>query len=168
VLGATGRGSHEQAGLPGDAVDIWMGTLSKALAGCGGYIAGPAALIEQLRYGAGGFVYSVGLAPPLAAASHAALAAMLAEPERVARLRANARLFLDTARAAGLETGHAQGHAVVPVIAGSSLKAVRWSNALLAAGVNVQPILPPAVEERAARLRFFLSQMHDAAQTKIN
>jgi 7-keto-8-aminopelargonate synthetase-like enzyme len=53
---------------------------------------------------------------------------------------------------------------VVPVIAGSSLKAVRWSNALLAAGLNVQPILPPAVEERAARLRFFLSQMHDAAQ----
>jgi 8-amino-7-oxononanoate synthase len=164
VLGATGRGLHEEAGVPGDAVDIWMGTLSKTLAAAGGYIAGPAALIEQLRYGAGGFVYSVGLAPPLAAAAAAALALLRAEPERVARLRANAALFLETARAAGLDTGRAQGFAVVPVIAGSSLKAVRWANALFAAGIHVQPIIHPAVEERAARLRFFLTSAHTPAQ----
>jgi 8-amino-7-oxononanoate synthase len=63
-----------------------MGTLSKALASCGGYIAGSKVLIELLRYSAPGFVYSVGLPPPMAAAALAALSVLQAEPERVARL----------------------------------------------------------------------------------
>src|SRR5690606_10882975 len=61
VLGATGRGLAEHCGVDGAKIDIWMGTLSKAYASCGGYIAGNTELIELLRYAAPGFVFSVGL-----------------------------------------------------------------------------------------------------------
>ncbi|MBN9402328.1 MAG: aminotransferase class I/II-fold pyridoxal phosphate-dependent enzyme, partial [Burkholderiales bacterium] len=164
VLGEKGYGLHEHFGIEGRDVDIWMGTLSKTLSGCGGYIAGERALVEQLKYAAPGFVYSVGIAPPLAAASLAALALMRAEPERVARLKQRGQFFLRQARAAGLDTGLSQGYSVIPVILGSSLKAVRLSNQLFEHGVNVQPIIHPAVEEKAARLRFFLSSEHTEAQ----
>ncbi len=164
VLGEKGYGLHEHFGIEGRDVDIWMGTLSKTLSGCGGYIAGERALVEQLKYAAPGFVYSVGIAPSLAAASLAALALMRAEPERVARLKQRGQFFLRQARAAGLDTGLSQGYSVIPVILGSSLKAVRLSNQLFEHGVNVQPIIHPAVEEKAARLRFFLSSEHTEAQ----
>jgi 8-amino-7-oxononanoate synthase len=160
VLGKTGRGAREHFGVAGKDVDIWMGTLSKTLAGCGGFIAGERALVEHLKYAAPGFVYSVGMSPPLAAASLEALRLMLREPERVERLRDRARRFLHRMRSAGIDTGYAQGHAVVPVITGSSLQAARLSNRLFEASINVQPIIYPAVEEKSARLRFFLSATH--------
>jgi 7-keto-8-aminopelargonate synthetase-like enzyme len=164
VLGATGRGVAEQCGVDPSEVDIWMGTLSKTLSGCGGYIAGRRTLVDVLRYAAPGFVYSVGLAPPLAAASLAALEIMLAEPERVTRLQHNAALFLRLAREAGFDTGHSAGLGIVPVIAGSSVGAARLAAALFEQGINVQPILFPVVPERSARLRFFLSSEHTAAE----
>lgn len=164
VLGNTGRGIREHFGLAGTAVDIWMGTLSKALAGCGGYIAGERALVEHLKYAAPGFVYSVGISPPLAAASLEALHLMQAEPERVRRLNERARQFLELAQGHGIDTGLSAGHAVIPAIIGSSLKAAKASNKLFERGINVQPILHPAVEERAARLRFFVSCLHSEAQ----
>lgn len=160
VLGANGKGIHEHFGVSGKDVDIWMGTLSKTLAGCGGYIAGESALVENLKYAVPGFVYSVGIAPPLAAASLTALGIMRREPERAARLRERGSQFLQQMRAAGLDTGHSQGYAVIPVITGSSLKATRLSNRLFEAGINVQPIIYPAVAEKTARLRFFLSALH--------
>lgn len=166
VLGETGKGIREHFGVPGKDVDIWMGTLSKTLAGCGGYIAGERALVEHLKYAAPGFVYSVGIAPPVAAASLAALGVMLKEPERVTRLQENGRLFLKAAKENGLDTGTSQGFAIVPAITGSSLKAAKLSNRLFERGINVQPIIYPAVEERVARLRFFLSCMH--TETQIN
>ncbi len=166
VIGATGKGIREHHGVAGKDVDIWMGTLSKTLAGCGGYIAGERALVELLKYNAPGFVYSVGIAPPLAAASLAALKIMQKEPERVARLHENAQRFLTLARAAGFDTGSSQGFAIVPIITGSSLKAAKLSNRLFERGINVQPIIYPAVEEKAARLRFFLSSLHTEGQIR--
>jgi 8-amino-7-oxononanoate synthase len=160
VMGDTGMGIREHFGLDGSAVDIWMGTLSKTLAGCGGYIAGESALVEHLKLAAPGFLYSVGMSPPLAAASLAALERLKAEPERVSRLHARSRLFLDLARDAGIDTGYSAGLAVIPAICGSSLRAARLSEALFDRGINVQPILYPAVEEKAARLRFFVSSEH--------
>jgi len=166
VLGPTGRGVAEHCGVDPGGVDIWMGTLSKTLCACGGYIAASRDLVEYLRCSAPGFVYSVGMSPPVAAAATAALAVMLAEPWRVARLNANARLFLQEARAAGLNTGNSVGAAIVPVIIGSSIRAARAADLLFRRGVNVQPILHPAVPERSARLRFFLSSLHTEAQVR--
>ena len=166
VLGARGLGIREHFGVDGAAVDIWMGTLSKSLAGCGGFVAGERALVENLKFAAPGFVYSVGMAPPLAAASLAALQCMLAEPGRVRTLQARGRLFLELARAAGIDTGTSTGNAVVPAIIGSSIRAARLSHALLARGINVQPILHPAVPEKSARLRFFVSSEHTEEQIR--
>jgi 8-amino-7-oxononanoate synthase len=164
VLGATGRGIHEHYGIEARDVDIWMGTLSKALAGCGGFIAGEQALIDILRHLAPGFLYSVGLAPALAAASLASLECMVAEPQRVAQLHERGKQFLDEARRLGLNTGTSAGYSVVPVITGSTVKAVQWSNALFEQGINAQPIFYPAVEEKLARLRFFICSTHTPEQ----
>jgi len=166
VLGETGKGIREHYSLRGTAVDIWMGTLSKSLAGCGGFIAGERALVEHLKYAAPGFVYSVGMSPPLAAASLEALKIMKAEPDRVARLRERSSQLLSLARSHGIDTGLAQGYAVVPAIIKNSLKAARISNELYEHGINVQPIIYPAVEERAARLRLFVSCLHTEAQLR--
>ena len=166
VVGTRGHGMHEYYGIDPNEVDIWMGTLSKTLSACGGYIAGNASLIEWLKHSAPGFVYSVGLAPALAAAALESLAIMHAEPERVARLHANAALFLGLAREAGFDTGTASAHAIIPVILGSSIAAARYSQLLLARGINVQPIIYPAVAEKAARLRFFISSEHTDADIR--
>lgn len=160
VLGETGRGSHEHAGLDGRAVDIWMGTLSKTLVSCGGYIAGSAELIEYLKFQSPGMVYSVGLSAPTAMASLTALEIMRREPERVARLRRNGQRFCARARAAGLDLGLTWEAAIVPVIVGDSLRTVVLASRLLDRGINAFPIIPPGVPEKSARLRFFVTADH--------
>ncbi len=164
VLGATGQGVAEQCGVDPGMVDIWMGTLSKALSSCGGYVAGRKRLVDWLRHTAPGFVYSVGLAPPLAASALESLRLLRAEPWRVARLQANAALFLRLARGAGFDTGSSAGLGIVPIILGSSLRTAELAAAAFAEGVNVQPILFPVVPEGSARLRFFLSAEHTAEE----
>lgn len=160
VLGATGKGSAEHWGINPTDVDIWMGTLSKTLSGCGGYIVGNRTLVNILRNTAPGFVYSVGMSAPVAAAAIASLEIMQDEPKRVEMLHARAALFLQLAKQAGLETGTAEPYAVIPIIVGSSRKAVQLSNKLFEHGINAQPIIHPAVEEKAARVRFFISSEH--------
>ncbi|WP_416137624.1 aminotransferase class I/II-fold pyridoxal phosphate-dependent enzyme [Halomonas sp. HK25] len=164
VLGRRGLGLREHFDVPPGDVDIWMGTLSKALAGCGGYIAGCREMVETLRYLAPGFLYSVGLPAQVAAPSLAALQLMQQEPERVEQLHDISRYFLEQARARGFDTGHSLGAAVVPIIVGSSPLAARLSHELFERGINVQPILHPAVPEKSARLRFFLSCEHTREQ----
>ncbi|MGH7125211.1 MAG: aminotransferase class I/II-fold pyridoxal phosphate-dependent enzyme [Stellaceae bacterium] len=166
VMGKRGFGIREHFGLKGEDVDIWMGTLSKALASCGGYITGSEALMFSLRYGAAGFMFSVGQSPADAAAAVAALHVMQAEPERVERLRARGRLFLEIARQHGLPTGSAQGYSIVPVIVGDSMRCIRLTQALFRRGIHVQPILHPAVDEHEARLRLFLTCMHTDEQIR--
>jgi 8-amino-7-oxononanoate synthase len=166
TLGPNGRGIGEHFGVDRSDVDLWMGTLSKSFGSCGGYIAGSQALAEYLRYTAPGFVYSVGLSPSNAAAALASLELLKKEPQRVRRLQQRARLFLELARQHGLNTGHSQDSPVVPIILGNSIHCLQLSRALFARGINVQPILYPAVEERAARLRFFLTSMHTEKQIR--
>lgn len=164
VLGANGLGLREHQGVAARDVDIWMGTLSKTLSGCGGYIAGSKALVEMLRYFAPGFLYSAGMPAQVAAPALKVLELMPREPHRVARLHAISGYFLQSAKARGMDTGASIGVAVVPVIVGSSPLATRLSQALFEQGINVQPIVHPAVPENSARLRFFLSCEHTRAQ----
>ncbi len=166
TMGRTGRGIGEHAGIDRAAVELWMGTLSKSLASCGGYIAGSAELVEYLKYTAPGFVYSVGISPPNAATALAALNLLRREPQRVSRLHALSTLFLELARERGLDTGRAGGTPVIPVIVGNSVKCLRLSRALFRRGINVQPIISPAVPEHAARLRMFITTNHTEAQVR--
>lgn len=164
VLGATGRGIAEEQNVPPTDVDIWMGTLSKSLAATGGYIAGSKALIEILKYTTPGFVYSVGLSPPVAAAAHAAIDVMRAEPERLHRLRDNGQYFLSGAKARDLDTGLSIGAAIVPMIIGNSAQAIILADRLLARGFNIVPAIFPGVAENQARLRVFITSQHSAGQ----
>ncbi len=164
VLGKTGGGIAQECGVDPKDVDIWMGTLSKTLSGCGGFIAGAHTLVEYLKFSAPGFVYSVGMPPAVAAAAIACFDLLAREPERVAKLHANGLHFIEKAKEAGLDTGMSTGHAVVPVMVGDSLRAVHLCNRLLERGVNALPIVHPAVPERSARLRFFITSDHSFEQ----
>jgi len=164
VLGATGRGLFEYCQVEPCEVDIWMGTLSKTLVSCGGYIAGPQALIDFLKFKAPGMVYSVGLPATATVAASTALELMLEEPDRVSGLQANGKAFRDKALAAGFDVGTSWGYAVTPIILGDSLRTVLLADMLAALGHATVPVFPPGVPERMARLRFFLSSSHTHKQ----
>ena len=164
TMGAHGRGIGEHFGINPSDVDIWMGTLSKSFGSCGGYIAGKKELVEYLKYTAPGFVFSVGLSPTNTAAAIASLQVLKREPMRVTRLKDASRLFLTEAKKRGLNTGSSGETAVIPVITGNSLHALQLSRRMIESGVNVQPILYPAVEESATRLRFFINSTHTNQQ----
>jgi 8-amino-7-oxononanoate synthase len=166
VMGPHGRGISEHFGVDPKDVEFWMGTMSKGLGSSGGYIAGCKSLIQYLKYTAPGFVFANGLPPVNAAAAIAALRILEEEPERVARLAANAKLFLSLAKSRGLNTARSKDTAVVPVILGNSLHAVQLSEAMFKRGISVQPIMHPAVEESAARLRFFITAKHNEQQIR--
>jgi 7-keto-8-aminopelargonate synthetase-like enzyme len=91
---------------------------------------------------------------------------MKAEPELLTTLRRNAALFLELATDAGVDTGDSRGTPIIPCIVGDSLKTLKLSNALLRHGVNVNPILYPAVPEELARLRFFVTSCHSEEQIR--
>ncbi|MEW2138030.1 aminotransferase class I/II-fold pyridoxal phosphate-dependent enzyme [Streptomyces sp. NPDC005409] len=166
TIGATGRGVGEHFGIDRSAVDLWSGTLSKALASCGGYVAGSRSVVEYLRYTVPGFVYSAGMTPADTAASLTALRVLRAEPQRVARLAKNAALFVRLANEAGIDTGDSHDTPVVPCIVGDSMKTLRLAEALFREGISVNPILYPAVPEELARLRFFLTCDHTPEQIR--
>jgi 7-keto-8-aminopelargonate synthetase-like enzyme len=160
TIGKGGCGIGEYFGINPSDVDIWMGTLSKSFASCGGYVAGNKSLIEYLKYTAPGFVYSVGMSPPNAAAALAAIKLLKSEPERVMRLQQRAKLLLKLLNESGIDTGNSQDSPVIPVILGNSLQCLQLSQLLFHRGINVQPIIYPAVPENSSRLRFFISSTH--------
>jgi 8-amino-7-oxononanoate synthase len=164
VLGSRGRGICEHFGVNPREVDILMGTLSKTLASCGGYLAGSQETIDYLRYTLPGFIFSVGLAPPLTASAKAALEVLQEEPYRVERLRQLSNYFWRGCQQLGLPLGSSEGTPVVPIILGDSQACSRLCWQLKERGIEVKPIIYPAVEESAARLRFFLSYDHTEEQ----
>ncbi len=166
TIGPGGRGIAANFDIDPRRVDLWMGTLSKSLGSCGGYIAARREIVEYLKYTAPGFVYSVGLSPANTAAALASLKQVEAHPEKVYQLQQNSELFLALAKEAGLDTGKSRGTPIIPVITGSSPLALRLADRLFRSGVNVQPILHPAVEEKAARLRFFITSDHSSEQIR--
>lgn len=160
VLGSTGAGIGEHYGIDRSDVDLWMGTISKSFASCGGYIAADKNLIEYLKYTAPGFVFSVGMTPPNAAAALAAIRLMRREPRRLEQLRKNALLFLQLTRQAGLHTGTSHDSPVIPVILGNTAACIELYRRLYEHGILALPVIYPAVPENASRLRFFISSLH--------
>ncbi|MFF3721684.1 aminotransferase class I/II-fold pyridoxal phosphate-dependent enzyme [Streptomyces erythrochromogenes] len=160
TVGEHGRGVGEFFGVGRSDVDLWMGTLSKSFASCGGYLGGSARMVRWLRHTLPGFVYSVGLTPANAAAALAATELITAEPHRVRALRRNAGLFLRLAAAAGLPTGSSADTPIVPVVLGDSARTLHVADRLFARGVVADPIFHPAVDEGLSRLRFFVTSEH--------
>jgi 8-amino-7-oxononanoate synthase len=160
VLGATGRGICEHAGVDPNRVDLIIGTLSKTLASCGGFIAARRSITEWMRYTLPGFVYSVGLSPVITAAARAALQLMQDETWRIHQLAQNAELFRRCAHEAGLDTGPAIGRGVVPILFASSRETMLASQHLLEHGFYCPPIVQIGVPKDQPRLRFFISASH--------
>lgn len=161
VLGEHGRGLSELCGVDPRRVDLITGTLSKTFASCGGFVAAAAETVQWLRFTLPGFVYSVGLSPPIAAAARRALSILVEERWRVAWLRENAELFVATARSLGLETGTAVGRGIVPVFFRSNEETLFASQALLKEGFYCPPVVQVGVPKNQPRLRFFLSAAHE-------
>ncbi|MFJ6699470.1 aminotransferase class I/II-fold pyridoxal phosphate-dependent enzyme [Streptomyces sp. NPDC091272] len=167
VLGGRGAGAAEHWQVPPHEVDVHMGTLSKALASCGGYIAGNRELITHLRHTAPGFIYGTGIAPSAAAAALAALGQLRARPQLAATARRRADLFRTLARERGLDTGRStDGSGVVPIITGGAGCALRLADRMRRRGISVAPFIPPAVEESQSRLRFFVTAGHSEEQIR--
>ncbi|MFE6397992.1 aminotransferase class I/II-fold pyridoxal phosphate-dependent enzyme [Streptomyces alboflavus] len=160
VLGRTGRGIGEYFGVDRADVDLWMGTLSKAIGSLGGYVAARRPIVEYLKFTAPLHIFSTGISPASTAAALEALRVVRDEPERVARLRHLAEHFRDTARARGYDIGVSRASAVIPVVIGGWEETMALSNALLRLGVNVMPIGHPAVPRDECRLRFFVNADH--------
>ncbi|MBQ3389163.1 MAG: aminotransferase class I/II-fold pyridoxal phosphate-dependent enzyme [Thermoguttaceae bacterium] len=166
VLGKTGRGIGEFFNVNRRDVDLWMCTLSKTFGACGGYIAGRQELIDYLKYTTPAFMFSAAMSPPVAAAALASIRLLEREPQRCEQLRANSRFFKKTANELGLNTGLATESGVVTVVIGNSVKCLKLSKYLFDHGVNANPILHPAVEEKAARIRFFLTWSHTESEMR--
>ena len=166
VMGKTGRGSFEHFGIDPREVDIWMGTLSKTLGSCGGYICGSHDLIEMLKYHAPGFVYSVGLSPPATAAALAALRVLKSDPARVAKLCGQRTPIRRGGQEGRPRHDDQRGLSVVPVMVGDPVRAVRLTDRLLERGINALPIIHPAVPMKAARIRFFITSKHTPEQIR--
>jgi len=164
TMGPGGRGICDFFGVDPAEGDLWMGTISKALGAGGGYLAGGERLVRYLGFTTPAFVFSTACSPPNAAAALEGLRVIGREPWRVTRLRERSELFLKLAADCDLDTGSSGDTPVIPVIVGSSTRAILVSQMLLERGINARPILYPAVRETAARVRFFITAEHGEEQ----
>ena len=164
VIGETGGGVDEYFGLKGDEIDIKMGTLSKGLGACGGYLCGSRNLIEYQRYLLPGFVFSVGIAPPLAAAALESIRLIRSDPTIMQAMRRNVECFVAEAKRHRFNIGLAGKTAILPVLVGDENAAGHLSTAMRKAGVFVPPAVYPAVPRGEARLRFCVTAAHKPDQ----
>ncbi len=165
VLGARGAGASELFGVE-DRVDLRMGTFSKSLASCGGFIAGPHDVIDYLRIQSRAFLFTASAVP---AAVGAALAALLVVrsadgPPLFAQVLDNARYLEDGLHALGYRVIRTpQTTPIIPVLVEDDWKAVLLWRALYDAGVFVNTALHPAVPPGGALLRTSVMATHDRA-----
>lgn len=164
VIGPHGGGVDDYFGLDSRDIDIKMGTLSKALGTCGGYIAGRQELIDYLKYSLPGFVFTAGISPPLAAACKKAVELIQEDSSIVRKLHDNIAYFVRGAKERGFDTIGAGESAIVPVMVGEDNLAFQISHELLEMGVFVPPAVFPAVAKGQSRLRFSLSAAHSTEQ----
>jgi 8-amino-7-oxononanoate synthase len=165
VLGVRGAGASELLGVERD-VDLRMGTFSKALASCGGFIAGPHEVIDFLRISSRAFLFTAAAVPAAVGAALAALRVVRSGegPQLFTLVLDNARYLSDGLRSLGFEVvddGSAITTPIVPVVVGDDWKAVLLWRALYDAGVYVNVALHPAVPPAGALLRTSVMATHD-------
>ncbi|MGD8339169.1 MAG: glycine C-acetyltransferase [Gammaproteobacteria bacterium] len=166
VLGEHGRGTHEHYGLgcSESEIDIITSTFGKALGGGnGGFVAGPADLIDYLIQRSRPHLFSNALAPATVCAAIKALDILEREPERVAQLHANVRQMRDGLRAQGFDVIDSPT-GIIPIMIGDTAEAIRLSDRLLALGIFVIGFGFPVVPEGKARLRVQMSAAHTSSQ----
>ena len=158
VLGETGGGAIEHFGLENRGV-IQMGTLSKAIGGLGGYVAGSTALIDFLINRARGFIFTTGLPPATLAGASAAIDVIRSNPELRQRLSCNVLLLKNALLERGFQLLPSQTQ-ILPLLLGSVDVASRFAETLLSHGVYAPAIRPPTVPEGTSRLRISVMASH--------
>ena len=161
VIGPHGAGTADYFGLESPRL-IRLGTLSKAFGGEGGFVAGPAVLIDYLRHKARPFVFSTAPSPATAATALKALEIVRTEPHRRERLHANAQRLREGLRNLGYAVPDAPTP-ILPVMVGDPGRAVALSKALEARGVLAPAIRPPTVPDGTSRLRVTAMATHTAS-----
>jgi len=161
VVGRTGRGLAEHYGCA--HADVTVGTLSKAVAAEGGFVAGSKKLIEFLKNKARSFIFTTAMAPAVAAAANANLKYIDAHPERVQTLQDNVKYFCDALRSAGFQIPPTAS-AIVPIIIGDEARALEISATLQKRGILIPAIRYPTVAKGQARLRASLMATHTREQ----
>jgi 8-amino-7-oxononanoate synthase len=165
VLGKSGAGSIEEAGLDQDAAPVMMATLGKALGVAGAFVAGSADLIQGLVQFARTQIYTTAMPPALAAATRVAIRLAREEGWRREKLNRLICQFREGAAARGISLAESRSP-IQPVPIGRSDAALRASNELEAAGFFVPSIRPPTVAENSARLRITLSAAHEESEVE--
>src|SRR4051794_35350957 len=165
VLGARGAGASELMGVEGD-VDLRMGTFSKSLASCGGFIAGSHEVVDYLRVTSRAFMFPAAAVPAAVGAALAALRIVRSQegPQLFGRVLENAAYLGEGLRRLGfrvIEDEHTT--TIIPVVVGDDWKAVLLWRALYDAGVYVNVALHPAVPPAGALLRTSVMATHDRA-----
>ena len=161
VLGKTGRGLAEHYGCA--HADVTVGTLSKAVAAEGGFVAGKQQLIDFLRNKARSFIFTTAMAPAVAAAACNNLRYIDAHPERVQNLRDNVKFFCEALQHEGVKVEQSPS-AIVPIVIGDEARALEISAKLQNAGILIPAIRYPTVAKGQARLRASLMATHTHEQ----
>jgi glycine C-acetyltransferase len=158
-MGKTGRGTHEHHNVI-ERIDVITGTLGKALGGAsGGYTSGKKEMIELLRQRSRPYLFSNSVAPPIVAASIAAIDYLMSSTELRDKLMDNTKYFREKIASIGLEVLPGE-HPIVPVMFGDAMPAVKMAEKLLEKGVYVIPFSFPVVPKGKARIRTQVSAAH--------
>jgi len=157
VVGKTGRGLAEHYGCA--HADVTVGTLSKAVAAEGGFVAGRQQLIDFLRNKARSFIFTTAMAPAVAAAACNNLRYIGSHPERVRQLQDNVKFFCEALKREGLGVQPSPS-AIVPIVVGDEARALEVSATLQERGILIPAIRYPTVARGQARLRASLMATH--------
>ncbi|GAA1894360.1 aminotransferase class I/II-fold pyridoxal phosphate-dependent enzyme [Actinomadura bangladeshensis] len=160
VLGDRGSGTAEHFGLK-DEVDLELGTMSKALAGMGGFVVGDEEVVEYLRFYSNSYVFAATIPAGVAAGLIAAIDVLEEEPERLAALWANIRRLRADLTGAGFDLEHSQS-AILPIVIGDERRAMEMGRAVRARGLFCQTVVFPGVPLGDARLRVSVTSEHTA------
>ena len=163
MLGANGRGSLEYHDIPTSAVDLQMGTFTKAFGGVGGYVAGDQEIIDFLRISARTYIFSAPLPPSVAAGVAEAIDSAEREPWRREKAMENAFYFRREVEVLGFDTLGSEAH-IVPVLIGNELAAAEVTNHLRHRGIVAPHARYPAVALGRARIRFVMTCQHEREQ----
>lgn len=163
VLGAGGRGTDEHWGVDTNDVDIWTGSLAKAIPSGGGFVAGSRELMIFLQHASAPFIFSGAMPAPSAAAVRAAIRIVESEPQRVDRIRANAEFLRGGLQRLGFDTGLSET-AVIPLMLYDDTRTALFARELRNRGILTSPVMFPAVAQGSSRLRLCVTAAHTESQ----
>ena len=162
MIGESGRGTAEYFGLTNE-VDIIMGTFSKSLATLGGHIVADQKVIDYVKHVSRPFIFSASVTPISAAVAIKAIEILEQEPERVQQLKKNADYMREGFAKLNIPFGKSLT-AIIPVMTYDDEKTFVLTKMLLEAGVYVNPVISPAVEQGQALLRTSYTATHTRSQ----